>query len=136
MKILIITIAVLACAGCNDPLMAAAAWSRTNMVKAIIGEAEGEAQEGMDTIACAIKNRGTLHGVYGLYSKRVEERLYSRETWNKALLALWMAEDPQYCDQLIHGAQYWEGSKFKTPYWAKHMTLTAVIGNQRFYRKD
>lgn len=119
--------------GCEQPSFA---YTKMDMVKAIIGEAEGEPQEGKEAVACAINNRFTLSGVYGLKAPRVLKHLYSHTTWDNAVVALWMAEDQHYCAGLIHGAQYWEGTAFPIPYWAKTMTLTAVIGNQRFFRKD
>ena len=40
-------------------------------VRAIVGEAAGESFEGKLAIACAIRNRGNLHGVYGLNATHV-----------------------------------------------------------------
>lgn len=106
-------------------------------VKAIIGEAEAEPQEGKEAVACAINNRGTMKGIYGGHSFRVRHQLYSKTIFVQAVLAAEIAEvSPSYCDELIHGAQFWEGAAFPKPYWAKSMKLTAVIGHQRFYRKD
>jgi hypothetical protein len=36
---------------------------------------------------------------------------------------------------ITSGATHWEGTAFKTPYWAKDMILTATIGRQRFYKE-
>lgn len=106
------------------------------LVKAVLGEAEGEPQVGKEAVACAINNRGSLTGVFGLHNPRVLKHLYSRDSYHNAVVAVWMAQDAQYCTKLIKGAQFWEGTRYPLPYWAKSMTLTAVIGNQRFFRKD
>ena len=130
---IIIVIMALFFSGCEDLTFA---YSRTDMVKAIIGEAEGESQVGKEAVACAIRNRGNLLGVYGLHSSRVKKHKYSRDTYINATIAVMMADDRDYCENLIHGAQYWESKFYPNPYWAKSMTLTATIDNQKFYRKD
>lgn len=56
-------------------------------VYCIIGEAEGEGDDGMMAVAMALRNRGTTKGVYGCTSKRVKERLYSSETLVQAVKA-------------------------------------------------
>lgn len=112
------------------------AYTQDEAVRAVIGEAEGEPQEGKEAVACAIHNRGTLKGVYGLHALRVINKEYSRKTWENAVVAVEMAEDQEYCESLIHGAQYWEGTAFPVPYWARGMKVTAIIGHQRFFRKD
>lgn len=112
------------------------AYTQEDTIKAVIGEAEGESQEGKEAVACAIHYRGSLKGVYGLRASRVINHKYSLKTYKQARQAVEIADDREYCEGLINGAQYWEGTYFPTPYWAKSMTLTAVIGHQRFYRKD
>lgn len=133
MRLILLTLIVLLLCSCEDP---AFSYSKLDMVKAVIGEAEGEPDNGQEAVACAIHNRGTLTGVYGLHAPRVRKHQYSRAAYENAVVAVWMAEDQEYCEGLIHGAQFWEGKAFPVPYWAKSMTLTAVIGNQRFFRKD
>jgi hypothetical protein len=108
--------------------------SPTDEIKAIIGEAEGEPQEGKEAVACAIHYRGNLAGVYGLHAPRVKKHLYSRQTWDNAVLAVYMAQDQEYCEGLIHGAQYWEGTAFPMPYWTQGMIVTAHIGHQIFFK--
>lgn len=111
------------------------AYTPQQAILAVIGEAEGESQHGKEAVACAIHNRGTLQGVYGLHAPRVKNHLYSSKTYDNAKRAVEIAEDQEYCNGLVNGAQYWEGTKFKTPYWAKNMQVTAVIGNQKFFRE-
>lgn len=146
---LVLIMALLSMGGCDDPVFATgtlrlAAAARNDarvsydlqLVKAVLGEAEGEPQEGKEAVACAIHNRGTLRGVYGLRNPRVLKHLYSRASFDNAVVAVYMAQDQEYCEALIKGAQFWEGTDFPTPYWAKSMKLTAVIGKQKFFRKD
>lgn len=104
-------------------------------INAIIGESEGEPEEGKIAIACAIRNRGTLNGVYGETAPRVVKHLYSEKTYYLAKSAWVVSESASRCNALIHGATNWEGTAFKTPSWAKRMVVTATIKNQRFYRE-
>ena len=97
----------------------------------VIGEAEGEGYTGMLAVAEAIRNRGSLKGVYGCFSPRVKENKYSVATLKLALQAWVDSED----SNITKGATHWEGTAFKTPYWAKGMTVTATIGRQRFYKE-
>lgn len=100
---------------------------------AIIGEAEGESYQGKLAVAYAIINRGNLQGVYGLNAPRVKGRKYSDKTYKEALKAYKQALNNPSKD-ITHGATHWEGTAFKTPYWAKSMTETVTIGKQRFYK--
>ena len=114
---------------------------KSRIINAIIGEAEGEPFKGKLGVACAIINRVGTHGsfdkamrgVYGEKAKRVVNRLYSQKTYKEAERAYTEALDVGTCD-FIGGASFWEGTSFRTPYWAKDMIVTATIGNQRFYR--
>lgn len=112
------------------------AYTEQDVINAVIGEAEGEPQQGKEAVACAIHYRGNLSGVYGLKAYRVIHHKYSHKTYVQAKRAMNVAEDKEYCEGLINGAQYWEGTAFPTPSWARNMTLTAVIGNQKFYRDN
>lgn len=106
------------------------AYTDQEAIKAVIGEAEGEGFKGMLAVAGAIRNRGTLKGVYGLHAQRVLTHKYSKMTYKQATRA-W--NDSKHMD-ISKGAKYWEGTRFPLPYWAKNMTVTAIIGNQRFFR--
>lgn len=116
-------------AGRHEPIVE---YTDNQYVNAIIGEAEGEGYQGMLGVACAIRNRHTLHGVYGLHAKRVIQHKYSVMTYNLAVKAWYESA----LHDVTNGAQYWEGTKFKKPYWAYSMRETVKIGNQIFYRKD
>ena len=116
------------------------AYTPEQAVLAIIGEAEGEPQQGKEAVACAINNRGTLHGVYGLHAPRVRHHLYSKETRDNAIVAYEIAEDSEYCDNLIHGAQYWASLTLDQKWIHRmenhHYIPIATIGNTIFFRKD
>jgi spore germination cell wall hydrolase CwlJ-like protein len=101
-------------------------------VYCVIGEAEGEGYEGMLAVSEAIRNRGKLSGVFGCRSPRVVGHKYNNKTLNLAIKA-W--SDSKGSNDITKGATHWEGTAFKTPYWAKDMILTATIGNQRFYKE-
>jgi hypothetical protein len=114
-------------AGCFEGT--AHAYSEQDAIKAVIGEAEGEGYKGMLAVAGALRNRGTLHGVYGLHAPRVIHHRYSQNTLRMAARA-W--EESKHRD-ISNGARYWEGTRFPLPYWAKGMRVTAVIGRQKFF---
>jgi spore germination cell wall hydrolase CwlJ-like protein len=99
-------------------------------VLCIIGEAEGEGYIGMLAVGEAIRNRGTLKGVYGCKAPRVVGRKYSNATLKIATKA-WLDSKNT---NTVKGATHWEGTAFKVPYWAKSMKVTATIGRQRFYK--
>jgi hypothetical protein len=115
---------------------------KIRMVNAIIGEAEGEPYKGKLAISCAILNRvqtfgsfdAAMRGVYGEKAFRVRHRLYSSHIFVEAVRAYEESLNVGTCD-FIGGADHWEGTAFKTPYWAKNMILTVTVGRQRFYRE-
>lgn len=96
-------------------------------IRAIVGEAENQGLEGMTAVAEAIRNRGSLRGVYGAKRdlsntpKWVFEQ--AREAWRLSKSS-----------DLVHGADHWESTDFKTPYWAKGAILAAHIGKHKFYK--
>jgi hypothetical protein len=105
------------------------------IINAIIGEAESEGYYGMLAIACAIRNRGTLKGVYGEYSRRVVDKRYSSSTYELAVKAY---EESANID-VTDGATVWGNKcdviKFKKTKWFKKYWLTKIIGNHYFYKE-
>lgn len=101
-------------------------------VRAIIGEASGEGYRGMLAVACGIRNRGTLHGVYGLNAKHVDRE--PAWVWDLARKA-WAESATK---DIVNGSGDWESIDYPRPYWAKRMIITARIGKHQFYlrRKD
>jgi hypothetical protein len=110
-------------------------------VNAIIGEAEGESYRGKLAVACAIRNRGSVAGICSIgmcsdrkVSRRLTEHLYPKWVFVDAVRAYEESAHADACT-FIGGADHWEGTAFKIPSWAKKMTVTVVIGNQRFYKE-
>lgn len=101
-------------------------------ILAIIGEAEDQGPEGMLAVACAIRNRDSLKGVYGVTSPRVKKHLYSHGVYLSAKKA-WKESASVDC---THGATHWENTKaFGEPYWVKDMVLTYKCNDHSFYRR-
>lgn len=99
-------------------------------IRCIIGEASGEGILGMTAVAEAIRNRGTLKGVYGCRAKHVDREpnyvwVMAADAWEKSKST-----------NLTDGADHWESIDFKTPYWARRMTMTAMINKHVFYRSE
>lgn len=111
-------------------------------VRAIIGE-DSSSEQGMLAVAHAIRNRGTLKGVYGLqavrwdrghlkrYHKGKVSEVISGDVYQLACKAWANSEDGR---DITGGATHWEGVKFKRPYWAGKMVDCGVFGENRFYR--
>ena len=98
-------------------------------IKAIVGEAENQGFLGMQAVAEAIRNRGTLDGVYGLKSSRLKKA--PKWVFMQAEKA-WEASESS---NLVKGATHWENIKaFGVPYWAKSMKKTATVKDHAFYR--
>lgn len=111
------------------------AYTDQEAVKTIIGEAENQGYNGMLAVAGAIRNRGTLHGCYGLHAPRVIKHLYSKAIYLKALKA-W--HDSKEVDE-SNGGTGWGNDldidKFCTSLWWSHCIITAHIGEHWFYRE-
>lgn len=117
------------------------AFTDDEAIRAIIGEDATE--NGQVAVAHAIRNRGTLTGVYGLravkwsgnglkrYKKGIVVESITPETWQRASKA-WF--ESAYMPDVTKGADHWEGVKFKKPYWTKGMADCGVFGENRFYR--
>lgn len=101
-------------------------------VYAIIGESENQGYQGMLAVACAIRNRGTLHGVYGENAPRVKKHLYGAKIFVQAVKA-W--EESSHTD-ITNGATHWENIKaFGKPSWARKMVGTITVKDHVFYKE-
>jgi len=98
-------------------------------VRAIVGEAAGQSYQEKIAIGEAIRNRGTLRGVYGVNAKHNETE--PEWVWKQSREA-WIASANT---NVTKGATHWEGVSFKKPYWADSMVETARIGETVFYRE-
>lgn len=103
---------------------------KEDAVKAIIGEASNQGYRGMLAVACGIRNRGTLKGIYGLKAKHIyKEPMW---VWDMARRA-WKESEH---NDIVFGATNWENIKaFGEPFWAKKMTKTVKIKDHSFYKK-
>lgn len=102
-------------------------------VNAIIGEAENQGYQGMLAVAHAIRNRGTLKGVYGERAPRVVQRKFSEKTYQLALKA-WC--ESQLTEDFTHGATHWENIKaFGCPSWVKECVETFRYKDHVFYKE-
>lgn len=99
-----------------------------NAVRAIIGEAAGEGERGMQAVAEVIRRRGSLNGFYGLNAPHVDKQ--PEWVWKRARRA-WKAAEKS---NLTNGATHFESVDFPTPYWAKGRRPCAVIGKHQFYK--
>lgn len=123
--ILIMTIFMSRCANA-----ATVPYNDKNAILAIIGEGENQGYTGMLALAGAIRNRGTLKGVYGIKAPRVKAHKYSHGTYLQAKKA-WEASATV---DITHGADHWENIKaFGKPYWANSMIETFRHKDHVFY---
>lgn len=104
-------------------------------VRAIVGEAAGEGRKSMLFHAHAIRNRGTLRGVYGFSAAHSDSE--SRRTWEDARWA-WRSSGADF--DPTRGASYWFSDedlarlKKTRPSWFLKLRPTARIGSTTFYR--
>lgn len=100
-------------------------------VYCIMGEARGEGYDGMIACAEALRNRGSVKGVYGCQAKFKEPQW----VWERARKA-W--RESAHTNTVL-GAQYW-GSLVVDQHWIKRMekagyTHTLTVKNTAFYRE-
>ena len=100
-------------------------------VQAVMGEARGEPYLGKVAIAEALRNRGTLNGVYG-FKARFQE---PERVWGDARRAWREGEQ----SNLTHGATVWgnrsDVEKFRLERWFLAYEQTAKIGGHYFFRR-
>lgn len=110
---------------------ARAAISNESAIKAIAGEAEGEGARGMLAVACAIRNRGHLRGVYGVKAPRVIRGRIRPHTWREAARA-WRESRLR---DITGGADHWHNVKREGKRkWTREFKRTAVIGRHEFFK--
>ena len=129
MRVFVTLLLVCICTGCW-----ADALPRERVIKAIIGEAENQGSMGMLYVACAIRNRGTLKGVYGEKAPRVKAHLYTDKVYQQASIAWDRSVDALACGD-IQGASHWENTNaFGLPYWARKMRVVFVWKDHKFFK--
>ena len=98
-------------------------------IRAIVGEAANQGRSGMLAVAGAIRNRGSLKGVYGVKNPAADKQ--PAWVWQRAREA-WASSAT---NDITKSATHWENTKaFGRPYWAKSLTVTTNIGAHTFYR--
>ena len=111
------------------------AFSETQAVQAIVGESLAD-YKSMYAIACALRNRGSLRGVYGVHAKHAQEP--EAYLWQRASRA-WA--DSEEGEDVVHGADHWlsdydiSHGKPKLIKFRLNMVETAYIGKTHFYKK-
>ena len=109
-------------------------------VRAIIGEAENQGYAGMLAVACAIRNRNNLHGVFGLEQIHENNGTYVRITKHgPRRIRPSVAADAkkawaESATKRIHNATHWENVRaFGMPTWARHMKQVYEVGDHVFF---
>jgi len=98
-------------------------------IRAIIGEASNQGYEGMLAVACGIRNRGHLRGVYGANAGHVDNE--PEWVWNLARKAWTESEHNR-----IHQGTHWENIKsFGEPYWVASMDKVYEYKDHVFYKE-
>ena len=135
-----ITTALVVCllAGCNQDEAFAEEISDDIAIQCILGEARGEyAKHGYPAflaIADALRNRGTVRGVYGCKADMGKERAYmANKGYYRAARQAWLESKTA---NVVNGASHWESTDFETPYWAKDMVVTYQVGKHKFYKEE
>jgi len=104
-------------------------------IKALIGEAGGQSYQELYAHACALRNRNTLEGVYGIRSKQVA--LASGKTWQRVSRAWYESVDGL---DVTGGATHWlseydlENCSHNAD-WRFTMIMTGKIGQTYFYKE-
>lgn len=99
-------------------------------VRGIVGEAGNQGYIGMLAVACAIRNRSTLHGVYGVKGKQINKE--PKWVWDLAKKA-WKESERR---DITNGATHWENIKaFGKPYWVRKMVKVYSYKDHVFYKK-
>lgn len=106
------------------------AFTNENCIQAIVGEYAKYDYKGMGLMAHAIRNRGTLKGVFGFYAAHVQRE--PKNIWVNASLAWFESKtekDP------LHGADEWRSSqdveRNRTP---KHCKFIKFYNGIYFYK--
>ena len=122
MKVILIILVMVYIAGL------AYGWNAQPYIHAVLGEARSEGFKGMYAIAHAIRNRGTLVGVYGAKTRFIEP-------WHvhaKGALA-WILSG--LGPDTTKGSTHWENVEaFGMPYWSQGVKHRAKVGRHVFWR--
>lgn len=100
--------------------------SERQIIHCLLGESRNQGLIGLTATAEALRNRGTIKGIYGCKAVFNEPQW----VWDMGKKA-WEASKTS---NLVKGASFWENEDtFGKPYWAKNMRQTAKIGKHIYY---
>ena len=109
-------------------------------IRAIIGEAENQGYAGMLAVACAIRNRKNLHGVFGLEQISENSGIFIRITKRgpRRIRPAVVADAKKAWDESatnrVHSGSHWENVRaFGMPTWARHMKQVYEVGDHVFF---
>ena len=116
--------------------------SDSQAINSILGEAEDQGLVGMTALGEAIRNRGSLNGVYGYKAIVIKNGNYYRKTkkglrlLSKAIVKqahqAWKASATS---DYVHGADHWENVEaFGMPSWAYSMEKTFAYKDHAFFK--
>jgi hypothetical protein len=100
-----------------------------------LGEAAGQAYPELYAHACALRNRGTVQGVYGLQHWKQHD---SEKAWQRASRA-WA--ESEYLRDTTFGATHWlsdydmKHCRQGWKHWIKDYEKTTKVGETTFYRR-
>lgn len=107
------------------------AFTDANCIRALIGEYAEDDYYGMTLMAHAIRNRGTLKGVYGFYAKHIKKE--PKKIWITATLA-W-EEAKRYKLDLVSGATEWRSIEdVRRGHAPNGMWLVKIYNGTYFYK--
>lgn len=108
-----------------------ASYADDQAIRAIVGEARGEPFVGQVAVGEAIRNRGTLKGVYGAY---VDVPQITVHEWSQARSAWRVSKTSNLTNGAIGWGNESDWHKFTRYKWFKNTVETVRIGRHRFYR--
>lgn len=104
-------------------------YNDSNCIRAIVGEAGGGKLNEMVGIGCVIRNRGSLQGVYGYYSKMVDKQP------NYVFVKAKKAWEMSATNDVTNGCKFWGGKMDKSYFETKLKKKPyMVIGGTTFYK--
>lgn len=128
-SLLVVGVLWLTTAGAAISWAAPAEFIDANCIRAIVGEAGNQGRAGMLMVAGAIRNRGTLRGVYGVNNPIVDKQ--PEWCWRNARAA-WASS---LTNDISRGATHWENVRdFGAPAWSRSMAVTTNLGRHVFFK--
>lgn len=110
-------------------------FSHDNCIKALVGEVEGESFQCKLATAEALRNRGSLKGVYGINSPRIKKA--PRRVFDDCTRA-WLSVTRSKTNY-VRGATVWGSAQdlksFKKQSWFQSYEFVCKVGNHYFYRR-